>query len=93
MRRTAPDLDARALGRAAGLLWAAAVVALGLLARSGWGDQWRDLLADSYPGYDSSPRGLAIGAVWAFVDGFVGGSLLGLLYNAFSGSEGEPDAG
>ncbi|MDG5776214.1 bacteriophage holin [Haloarculaceae archaeon H-GB2-1] len=78
-------VDGRALGRAMGLLWAGAVVALGLAARRGWGDEWRDLLSDVYLGYDSTNRGVAVGAVWAFADGFVGAYLLAKLYNLFRG--------
>jgi hypothetical protein len=81
------NVDGVALGRAMGLLWAGAVVVLGLVARRGWGDEWRDLLADVYLGYDSTARGLVIGAVWAFVDGFVGASLLAWLYNWFRSGE------
>lgn len=66
-----------------GLLWSGAVVVLGLTARRGWGDEWRDLLADVYLGYDSTIRGIGIGALWAFTDAFVGGYLLARLYNWF----------
>ena len=76
-------VDGKALGRAVGLLWAGAVVVLGITARLGWGDEWRDLLSDVYLGYDSTPSGITIGAVWAFVDGFVGAYLLAWLYNLF----------
>jgi len=76
-------VDGKALGKATGLLWAGAVVVLGLTARRGWGEEWRDLLSDVYLGYDSTNRGLVLGAVWAFVDGFVGASLLAWLYNLF----------
>lgn len=66
-----------------GLLWAGAVVVLGLLARQGWGEEWRDMLSDVYLGYDSTRNGLAIGAIWGFVDAFVGAYLLAWLYNRF----------
>ncbi|MFB6129731.1 MAG: bacteriophage holin [Salinigranum sp.] len=76
-------VDGTALGRAMGLLWAGAVVALGLMGRRGWGDEWRDLLSDVYLGHDSTPAGLATGAVWAFADAFIGATLLAWLYNRF----------
>ncbi len=78
-----PRVDTTALGKAMGLLWAGAVVVLGVTARRGWGTDWRDLLADVYLGYDSSRKGLLIGAVWAFADAFVGAYLLGWFYNLF----------
>lgn len=56
---------------------------LGLTARRGWGDEWRDLLSDVYLGYDPTNQGLLVGAVWAFAEGFVGASLLAWLYNLF----------
>ena len=76
-------VDETALGSAVGVLWAGGVVVLGLTARLGWGDKWRDMLSDVYIGYDSTPRGITMGAVWAFVDGFVGAYLLAWLYNRF----------
>jgi hypothetical protein len=72
-----------ALGKAAGVLWAGGVVFLGLLARWHWGEEWRDLLADVYLGYDSTTRGLLLGALWAFLDGFIAAYLLARLYNRF----------
>lgn len=79
----AHGVDRAALARAAGVLWAGVVLGLGLTARIGWGDEWRDLLADLYVGYDSTDRGLVVGALWAFADGFVGAYLLAGLYNRF----------
>jgi len=76
-------VDGTALGKAMGVLWAGAVVVLGLTARAGWGDEWRDLLSDVYLGYDSTSSGLAIGALWAFADAYVGAVLLARLYNGF----------
>ncbi|QSG13502.1 putative membrane protein (plasmid) [Halapricum desulfuricans] len=80
-------MDGKALGKAMGLLWAGAVVVLGLTAREGWGEEWHDLLSDVYLGYDSTNQGLVIGAIWAFADGFVGAYLLAWLYNLFQPSE------
>lgn len=80
-------VDGKALGKAMGSLWAGVVIVLGLTARRGWGDEWRDLLSDVYLGYDSTNQGLMAGAVWAFADGFVGAYLLAWLYNLFRQSE------
>jgi hypothetical protein len=73
--------DSRAFGLACALLWAGAVVALGITARFGWGRRWQRLLADVYEGYDETATGLVVGAVWAFVDGFTGGYAFAWLYN------------
>ena len=74
-------LDPLALGLTGGLTTAAWVVVLGLLSRIGWGDQWRRLFADLYPGYGSTPSGLVVGSVWAFLDGFTVGAAFAWLYN------------
>ena len=76
-------VDGRALRKAIGLLWAGAVVVLGVTAGYGWGDEWRDPLSDVSVGNDSTKRGLVFGAIWAFFDAFVGASLLAWLCNLF----------
>lgn len=83
-------LDSRALGLACGLLWSGGVVVLGITARVGWGDRWQRLLADVYRGYDESASGLVVGGLWAFLDGFTGGVLLGWLYNRLRRPDAEP---
>lgn len=60
------------------------MVGLGLLSRIGWGDRWRRLFADLYPGYGRSSAGLAVGAAWAFTDGVVAGFGFAWLYNALT---------
>jgi len=78
---TTTRLDSAAFGLACGLLWAGGVVVLGITARIGWGDRWQRLLADVYRGYDESASGLLVGGLWAFLDGFLGGYVLAVLYN------------
>lgn len=77
-------LDSRALGLAAGTVWAAAVAVLALVSRTGWGAEWRELLAEVYLGYDESLTGVLVGAAWAFLDAFIGGIALGKAYNRFA---------
>ena len=77
-------LDPRALGLALGVTWGVAVVVLGLASRAGWGTRWRELLSDAYLGYDETALGLAIGLGWGFLDGLIGGEVLGRLYNRFA---------
>ncbi len=78
--RSHEGLDPLALGLAVGLTWAVAVAALGVASRFGWGEGWRDLLADVYLGYE---RHTAIGVAWGLVDGFAGGYLVAWLYDVF----------
>ena len=82
--RTRAKLDPKALGLAGGIILAGWVVIIGLLSRIGWGDRWRRLLADLYPGYGSSLTGLVIGATWAFIDGATVGAAFAWLYNALA---------
>lgn len=78
-------LDPVALGLTGGLTLAAWVAVLAVLSRVGWGDRWRRLFADLYPGYGSSRRGIAVGAAWAFLDGLFAGASFAWLYNVLSG--------
>lgn len=81
-------VDTKALGKAVGLFWSAVVVFIGISSRFGWGNRWETLLEDLYPGYNNGKVGLAIGAVWAFCDGFFDAYVIGILYNRFtSGTE------
>jgi hypothetical protein len=69
------------LGLAFGILWAASVFILGLTAMGDWGSGIVAGLGTLYIGYGPSFVGAIIGAVWAFVDGLVGGFILAWLYN------------
>ncbi|MDG5761990.1 bacteriophage holin [Natronococcus sp. A-GB1] len=74
-------VDARALGLSAGIIWGTAVAFLELAAGTKYGERWRLLLADLYPGYSPEPGDLVWGTVLGFVDAFVIGYLFGRLYN------------
>lgn len=78
--KSSRPIDSVALGLAIGTTWAFAVGLLGIASRFGWGDGWRELLADLYVGYEENT---AIGIAWGLLDGFVGGWLIGWLYNRF----------
>ena len=77
-------VDQRALGLAAGLLWATIVAFLELTAHTDYGESWRILLEDIYPGYDREPGDLVWGTIVGFVDGFALGYAFGWLYNRFA---------
>ncbi|SDR15553.1 bacteriophage holin [Natronobacterium texcoconense] len=82
-------VDKRALGLSAGILWAAAVALLELFAGTKYGERWRLLLEDIYPGYSRSPGDLVWGTVLGFADAFAFGYLFGWLYNRLARN---PDA-
>jgi len=70
-----------ALGVAIGVLWAAYVSFCGITAMFGWGVALVDAISSLYIGYGPSIPGAIIGAVWAFVDGYIAGVVIGWLYN------------
>ncbi len=70
-----------ALGIAIGVLWAIYVFFAGLFAMSGWGAALVETLGSFYVGYGASIVGAIIGAIWAFVDGFVAGVVIAWIYN------------
>ena len=74
-------LDAKALGLAGGILWAACVFLATLWVVWVGGGEHLELLAKFYIGYSVSVPGAFIGLVYGFVDGFLGGFVLAWLYN------------
>lgn len=70
-----------ALGVAIGATWALGVLFLGFTAMFGWGAALVPPLASLYLGYAASIVGAIIGAVWAFVDGFIAGAVVAWIYN------------
>jgi hypothetical protein len=63
------------------VLWALYVGCVGITAMFGWGDDLIAPLASLYIGYAASVIGAIIGAVWAFIDGFVAGVIIAWIYN------------
>lgn len=76
-------LNPRAFGLAAGVLWGAIVALLELAAGTSYGERWRLLLEDIYPGYSRRPGDLFWGPALGFVDAFVLGYVFCWLYNRF----------
>jgi hypothetical protein len=67
---------------AGGIVWSLGVGLLGLVAwQFSLGGLWVKTLASLYWGYDASLIGAFIGALWAFVDAFIGAAFLAWLYN------------
>ena len=72
------------LGIAIGVLWAIYVFSVGITAMFGWGVALVETLASLYIGYGASIVVAIIGAIWAFVDGFVAGVVIAWIYNALA---------
>ena len=70
-----------ALGVAIGVLWAAYVLFCGITAMFGWGVALVEALSSLYIGYSPSIPGAVIGAVWAFIDGYIAGVVIAWIYN------------
>lgn len=69
-------------GLATGIAFALFVFLLGLVAAlTGWGAELAGALSSLFLGYSPSVVGAITGAVWAFVDGLIGGVLIAWLYN------------
>lgn len=77
------ELDPWALAASLGIVCVVFVVFIGIAASFGWGEELVPLISSIYIGFDSTVVGILIGAVWAFVDGVIGGALIAALYNFF----------
>jgi hypothetical protein len=70
-----------ALGVAIGVLWALYVFLAAIFAMFDWGVPVVEVLASLYIGYAASIGGAVVGAIWAFVDGFIAGVVIAWVYN------------
>lgn len=78
------EFDGKAFSLAAGLMWSMAVLALGV--GSMFIQSWQiavEWLGNFYVGYTSTIAGSALGAVYGFIDVFVGLYAFFWLYNYF----------
>ena len=78
-------LSPKALALTLGLIWAAGLAVMTLLAaNTGYLKQFADLWVGIYPYYEVSNLGALAGLAWGFVDGFIGGLVLAWVYNFFA---------
>lgn len=82
-------LNLKALTFTAGILWALAVFAVGVLNLiwSGYGAAFLGIMASIYPGYHAtgSIGDVIVGTLYALLDGAICGLVFGWLYNLFVG--------
>ncbi len=72
------------LGVGIGVILAVYVFLLGLIAMWwNWGTVIVTVLGSLYIGYEPTFIGSILGAIWAFVDGFIAGVVIALVYNKF----------
>jgi len=80
---TCGRLSACALAGSLGIFSALSIFILGVLASTfKYGVAWVNLLSSVYVGFAATPKGIAVGVVWAFFDGFICGVVIAWLYNA-----------
>ena len=84
-------LDLKALGITVGVMWAGAVLIVGLanLIWPSYGTSFLQVIASIYPGYHAggSLGNVVAGTLYALVDGAVGGLILAWLYNCLVGKK------
>ena len=85
LRGSYQKLNPKALAIGFGILLAICVFILGLMPVffNGWGKTMVLEISSVYIGYKPGVLGALIGSIWAFVDGLIGGYLIGWLYNKF----------
>jgi hypothetical protein len=70
------------IGLLAGIMWAFALVVWTLAEiTSGEPSPWLLLIAYIYEGFNFTPKGILVGAAWAFADGFISGFVISFLIN------------
>ena len=68
------------IGFLAGVVWAAVLVVWCLTEiTSGEPSPWLLVIAHIYDGFNFTPKGIAMGALWAFADGFISGYIISWL--------------
>ena len=81
-------IDVRALAFSFALLWGGGILVTGIanLIWPTYGLGFLEVLASVYPGYQGTASfgQVLVGTLYGVLDGFVGGLVLGWLYNLFS---------
>ena len=78
-------LDVKATALTIGLLWGAAMFLTGTanLVWDGYGEDFLDVMASGYPGYDATASfgQVIVGTLYGLLDGTAGGAVVAWLYN------------
>lgn len=82
----ASELRPVRFGLTTAIMWCACVFFLGIMATYlDWGKMMQSAIRSLYPGYRRNPFGILIGMIWAFIDGFFGGTIFACIYNWLGG--------
>ena len=81
-KQSSGNLNAVRVGLALGKVTSIYMILLALFSKIfGWGSVVLRLIGSMYVGYDTSLKGIIVGAVWGFIDAFIAGWLFALIYN------------
>ncbi|MBD3282391.1 MAG: hypothetical protein GF387_02165 [Candidatus Portnoybacteria bacterium] len=83
-------LSKKALGLSLGILWGLSVFIATIYILLKGGGNTMVLIQQFYWGYNISIGGAFLGLIYGFIDGFIGGWLIALLYNAFTKKKEKP---
>jgi hypothetical protein len=78
------NLDIKAVGIALGLTWAIGAFIIGIFAWLSAGENTTalvNLIGRFYIGFTPTFLGSIVGALWGFIDAFIGGVIFAWLYN------------
>jgi len=80
-------IDIKALSLTVAIVWGGSILLIGLanLMWTSYGVAFLEVAASIYPGYrgSSSLGQVIVGSLYGLVDGFMGGLILGWIYNLF----------
>jgi len=75
-------LDVKAMGLALGIIWAVAIIIMGIITMFfDYGKGFVQAMGSLYVGYKATVPGVVIGAIWGFIDAGIFGVILAWLYN------------
>ena len=75
-------LSVKGLAIGLGASWAICMLLAGWASIFGWGTKFVEVMASVYIGLKPTFLGGIIGAIWAFIDGAIGGMVIAIIYNA-----------
>ncbi|MEW6409969.1 MAG: bacteriophage holin [Nitrospirota bacterium] len=80
---TRTRLSPLSLGIAIGIVWGGSIFITTFISYyTGYAKEFLEVLAVSiYPGYKITPARSFLGLIYGFIDGFIAGGLVGLIYN------------
>jgi len=75
------NLDVKALALTIGIVWAAVLFLITIVSQAtGYGIEFLRSISSLYPGFEISIKGAFIGAIYGFVDGFLGTYVIAWVY-------------